>query len=33
LAMWVWRNLKPDLPRLHSVEVRETCTCGSVYGG
>src|SRR5690242_3979201 len=26
LAMWVWQRLKPVLPLLSEVSVRETCT-------
>lgn len=33
LARWIWRQLKPDLPGLHKVVVRETCTSGCVYQG
>src|SRR5512136_1686638 len=33
LARWIWRHLKPALPQLNKVEVRETCTSGCVYRG
>jgi len=33
LAMWLWERLKPTLPMLSAVEVRETCTVGCVYKG
>lgn len=33
LAMWIWRHLKPSLPLLSKVIVRETCTSGCVYRG
>jgi 6-pyruvoyltetrahydropterin/6-carboxytetrahydropterin synthase len=33
LAQWIWRRLKPALPGLASIEVRETCTSGCLYGG
>ena len=33
LAMWLWKRLKPNLPMLSAVEVRETCTVGCVYKG
>ena len=33
LAMWLWKRLKPNLPMLSAVEVRETCTVGCVYRG
>ena len=33
LAMWLWRRLKPTLPMLSAVEVRETCTVGCIYRG
>lgn len=33
LARWIWQHLKPDLPLLSKIEVRETCTCGCIYHG
>ena len=33
LCKWIWNRLKPDLPLLSAVEVRETCTCGCIYRG
>lgn len=33
LARWIWQRLKPDLPWLSKVVVRETCTAGCVYSG
>lgn len=33
LARWIWRHLKPSLPLLSKVVVRETCTSGCVYSG
>ena len=33
LARWIWRQLKPALPLLSSVVVRETCTAGCIYIG
>lgn len=33
IALWLWRRLKPDLPGLCRVVVRETCTSGCSYGG
>lgn len=33
LARWVWDRLKPVLPGLESVQVRETCTSGCTYRG
>ncbi len=33
LAGWIWHRLKPILPLLSKVEVRETCTAGCVYSG
>jgi 6-pyruvoyltetrahydropterin/6-carboxytetrahydropterin synthase len=33
LARWVWARLKPALPLLSEVEVKETCTSGCVYRG
>lgn len=33
LAGWIWERLKPALPMLSTVVVRETCTTGCVYRG
>lgn len=33
LARWVWARLRPALPGLTKVAVRETCTSGCVYRG
>ncbi len=31
LAIWIWERLRPSLPELVEVEVRETCTSGCRY--
>lgn len=33
IARWIWDCLKPSLPQLSAVVVRETCTSGCVYRG
>jgi 6-pyruvoyltetrahydropterin/6-carboxytetrahydropterin synthase len=33
ISRWIWRRVKPALPGLCRVAVRETCTAGSVYRG
>jgi len=33
LARWLWARLKPALPSLSRIIVRETCTSGCVYQG
>jgi len=33
LARWIWRRLKPALPQLSEIEIRETCTSGCRYQG
>lgn len=33
LARWIWVHLRPRLPELSQVIVRETCTSGCVYRG
>ena len=33
LAKWIWARLKPTLPGLAKVVVRETCTSGCAYTG
>ena len=33
LARWIWKRLRPALPMLSQVVVRETCTSGCIYRG
>ncbi|MEH6549956.1 MAG: 6-carboxytetrahydropterin synthase QueD [Pseudomonadales bacterium] len=33
LAKWIWDKLKPTLPELSYIEIKETCTSGCVYKG
>jgi 6-pyruvoyltetrahydropterin/6-carboxytetrahydropterin synthase len=33
LAHWIWRHLKPVLPQLCRIEIKETCTSGCIYAG
>lgn len=33
VARWIWTRLKPALPELCSVVIRETCTSGCIYRG
>lgn len=33
LAVWIWQRLKPRLPGLCKIVVRETCSAGCVYRG
>lgn len=33
LARWIWKRLRPALPSLSRVVVRETCTSGCSYAG
>ena len=33
LAKWIWDRLRPSLPQLSAIHVRETCTSGCVYRG
>ena len=33
IAKWIWTNLKPRLPILSKILVRETCTSGCIYCG
>ena len=33
IAKWIWQRLKPGLPQLSAIEVRETCTSGCMYSG
>lgn len=33
IARWVWEKMKPVLPALSQVVVKETCTSGCIYNG
>ena len=33
IAVWIWERMKPKLPLLKSIEVKETPTTGVVYSG
>jgi 6-pyruvoyltetrahydropterin/6-carboxytetrahydropterin synthase len=33
MALWIWQKLKPQLPLLSAVTIKETCTSGCVYRG
>lgn len=33
LARWIWKQVRPHLPLLCQVVVRETCTSGCTYRG
>ncbi|MXP67755.1 6-carboxytetrahydropterin synthase QueD [Pantoea sp. Aalb] len=33
LAKWIWKKIKPILPGLTSVIIKETCTSGCIYQG
>ena len=33
LARWIWNRLKPALPALSEVRIRETCTSGCIHRG
>jgi 6-pyruvoyltetrahydropterin/6-carboxytetrahydropterin synthase len=33
LSKWLWRELRPLLPHLCGIVVRETCTSGCIYTG
>jgi len=33
IARWIWQRLKPVLPELSEIQIRETCTSGCVYRG
>ncbi|HKK74606.1 MAG TPA: 6-carboxytetrahydropterin synthase QueD [Saprospiraceae bacterium] len=33
IAIWIWRQLKTDLPKLIRIEVYETPTSGVIYRG
>lgn len=31
IAKWIWNKLKPNLPELERIEIKETCTSGCIY--
>ena len=33
LARWIWQRLKPQLPLLSNIQIRETCTSGCNFNG
>ena len=33
IVRWIWRRLRPGLPELSEIEIRESCTSGCVYRG
>lgn len=33
LAKWIWQELKPQLPELSKILIKETCTSGCIYCG
>lgn len=33
LAKWIWDHMKPRLPLLSAVMIKETCTAGCTYRG
>ena len=33
IAKWIWRRIRPQLPLMTKVVVKETCTCGCAYQG
>ncbi|MEX1185893.1 MAG: 6-carboxytetrahydropterin synthase QueD [Gemmatimonadaceae bacterium] len=33
LAIWIWDRLRPSLPGLSRIVIRETCTSGCSYTG
>jgi 6-pyruvoyltetrahydropterin/6-carboxytetrahydropterin synthase len=33
VASWVWQKLKPLLPSLSKIVIREACTSGCIYAG
>ena len=33
LARWIWQKVKPSVPELDRVVIRETCTAGCSYAG
>ena len=33
ISIWLWQKIKPTLPLLSSIEVKETCNSSCLYSG
>lgn len=33
IARWIWQKLKPTLPILNRIQIKETCTSGCIFSG
>nr|CBA76079.1 6-pyruvoyl tetrahydrobiopterin synthase [Arsenophonus nasoniae] len=33
IARWIWHKMKPMLPQLSSIMIKETCNAGCIYRG
>lgn len=33
IARWIWHKMKPILPQLSSIMIKETCNAGCIYRG
>ena len=33
IAIWLWNNVKPQVPLLSKIELHETPTSGAIYEG
>jgi 6-pyruvoyltetrahydropterin/6-carboxytetrahydropterin synthase len=33
LCLWLWKKIKPDLPSLYKISVKETCNTRAEYRG
>lgn len=33
LCLWLWKNIKPEMPNLYSIELNETPDSGVIYTG
>ena len=33
IAIWIWNEIKPDLPALNKIKLNETPTSGAIYTG
>lgn len=33
IARWIWQKMKPILPQLSSIMIKETCNAGCIYRG
>ena len=33
ICIWIWKKLKPSLPNIYEIEIKETDSTGCIYKG